>query len=965
MVELLAEYSNFASANGRYGICQANATPSSRCRINILQLCYIVLTPPTSKVRVQWLLRPERGAPQLLLLRRTSGRPGRLQMLWDDPTVRGAKSRRLTGGFIFDPGAGRSKFRKEIVVGHWLTGSYCRLQCRSSVYAASISGDNITKIQIWDDSKFYIKEFRESNELAIVFDAKGDDWCSFRDNWRGLRGVGFERPALYYICKHCWPEPGTGQHARMENRENRCLNHLKDPGVCPNAPAEVREQARHVLLGKGKLSVNEVTFTPVSSSISEPSDANEDEEIQEIPPPGTTGQGGSIIASRKKRKTSSGEQVHATSTLGRHLDRALSSAQRGAVNGKLFRTYDPPSRFILSTTVMDTEYARVEILELARLNKRQLMTFLIDGWEDALRRSLYGSVAAGIGEFPQMLDLADMTGKRGTADNLFDVALQALRRAEFKESEKHRLASLVTDDPTVMQSFRRKFQATHWWVLVFWCFLHKLNTIIGHILDHPEAKVIISQASRIVSFFNGSHFWGGQLKSAAANDNVKQKLRTHTESRWYSLIILCLIVLEYHRALVQICSRDDARRRIGGMTPVAHQIVKTCKPLVDAIGNLESREATLAECMLELIRCAREMYRIELDEEDEVGFWMHAKRVFNTEFHKINTDVHHLTLFLHPMCRKLATANAAKARTFETLVKTALGIAKQWRWDEKKAKLLIEDLRQYEQGQGKFAGGEADAKAWWMRIPDIHPLRQMAIVLHSIVPHTAEVERLFSNLGGIQGCRRINLTVENFKKLGILRNHYAAALWEADRKAGNIWKNGGVYELVYRAYSAHTRNLTATPQLSGRSLSSMYQVDSYIPQQPSVPSPSSTTRPSTAVQQQTPRLNCTHSGAAAGSGQQVVVDAGLRGFHLDYRKALTTRIKWMSPKLPDEYSNQCLEFEQQMPPSLSKAVEEISYVVRRTKGQLDWEGQAAATGKRGCWQSEADAGGRFGVNGTV
>ncbi|KAI0079191.1 hypothetical protein K474DRAFT_1705861 [Panus rudis PR-1116 ss-1] len=112
-------------------------------------------------------------------------------------------------------------------------------------------------------------------------------------------------------------------------------------------------------------------------------------------------------------------------------------------------------------------------------------------------------------------------------------------------------------------------------------------------------------------------------------------------------------------------------------------------------------------------------------------------------------------------------------------------------------------------------------------------------------------------------------------------------------------------------------------------------VDSYIPQQPSVPSPSSTTRPLTAVQQQTPGLHCTHSGAAAGSGQQVVADAGLRGFHLDYRKALMTRIRWTSPKLPDKYSNQCLEFEQQMPRSLTKAVEEISHVVRRTKEQLD------------------------------
>ncbi|KAI0074247.1 hypothetical protein K474DRAFT_1665591, partial [Panus rudis PR-1116 ss-1] len=38
----------------------------------------------------------------------------------------------------------------------------------------------------------------------------------------------------------------------------------------------------------------------------------------------------------------------------------------------------------------------------------------------------------------------------------------------------------------------------------------------------------------------------------------------------------------------------------------------------------------------------------------------------------------------------------------------------------------------------------------------------------------------------------------------------------------------------------------------------------YSPATFSSPPPSSTIRPSTAMQQQTPRLHCTHSGAAAG-----------------------------------------------------------------------------------------------------
>lgn len=60
----------------------------------------------------------------------------------------------------------------------------------------------------------------------------------------------------------------------------------------------------------------------------------------------------------------------------------------------------------------------------------------------------------------------------------------------------------------------------------------------------------------------------------------------------------------------------------------------------------------------------------------------------------------------------------------------------------------------------------------------------MAIILHSIVPHTADVERYFSGLGGTQSARHCNLTVENFEALSKLRASYAHNLYKMDRAAG-------------------------------------------------------------------------------------------------------------------------------------------------------------------------------------
>ena len=144
-----------------------------------------------------------------------------------------------------------------------------------------------------------------------------------------------------------------------------------------------------------------------------------------------------------------------------------------------------------------------------------------------------------------------------------------------------------------------------------------------------------------------------------------------------------------------ICIRADAQKRVGGLSPVAADVItiimhtsefwpllsqfhKTISPLVDAIGNLESRQVTLADCMLELIRCARDFNRLRLEEDDDYGFWEHAKLSFNWCFHAMNTCVHQLALFLHLFCQKLAIGRAASGHSLEFMIKVALKIAKKW-----------------------------------------------------------------------------------------------------------------------------------------------------------------------------------------------------------------------------------------------------------------------------------------------
>jgi hypothetical protein len=51
---------------------------------------------------------------------------------------------------------------------------------------------------------------------------------------------------------------------------------------------------------------------------------------------------------------------------------------------KLRPPYQPPSRYVLSHTIMDAEAARAQVEDMTRLKARKRLTLLFDGWEDRL-----------------------------------------------------------------------------------------------------------------------------------------------------------------------------------------------------------------------------------------------------------------------------------------------------------------------------------------------------------------------------------------------------------------------------------------------------------------------------------------------------------------------------------------------------------------------------------------------------
>jgi hypothetical protein len=86
-----------------------------------------------------------------------------------------------------------------------------------------------------------------------------------------------------------------------------------------------------------------------------------------------------------------------------------------------------------------------------------------------------------------------------------------------------------------------------------------------------------------------------------------------------------------------------------------------------------------------------------------------------------------------------------------------------------------------------FVGGHKDALIWWEDLPTTakkNPLKALAIMIHSIVPHMTKVECLFSALGSTQSTKQYNLSVSTFETLGKLRANYSCHLYNQDCATG-------------------------------------------------------------------------------------------------------------------------------------------------------------------------------------
>jgi hypothetical protein len=77
--------------------------------------------------------------------------------------------------------------------------------------------------------------------------------------------------------------------------------------------------------------------------------------------------------------------------------------------------------------------------------------------------------------------------------------------------------------------------------------------MIGEICSYPGMKTTVTKSTRVITFFNGSHYWGGQLKEEAKKHKVNRSLKKNCETRFYALSLQALSVIGNQYVNVLLC----------------------------------------------------------------------------------------------------------------------------------------------------------------------------------------------------------------------------------------------------------------------------------------------------------------------------------------------------------------------------------------------------------------------------
>ncbi|CAG8545044.1 5471_t:CDS:2 [Ambispora leptoticha] len=229
-----------------------------------------------------------------------------------------------------------------------------------------------------------------------------------------------------------------------------------------------------------------------------------------------------------------------------------------------------------------------------------------------------------------------------------------------------------------------------------------------HVIDIVDLSANRHRASFIKNKFQEIFVSNGfQISSAIAcvtdNPSVMELMKNLLKSEHPNIIPIrcCLYAFNLivknivgFASIVSTCNNNQNFRYHYATNDI---LIKIIKPVVDAIGRLESRDTTLADVFKELIYIHLEISKLE---EDSIsGFKAHALTVISRRAREFSNDIYFIALFLSPVYKSMAIS---KHMNGDRLLRGCLELARVWMFDKRDASLLFKELINYKDNNPPF-----------------------------------------------------------------------------------------------------------------------------------------------------------------------------------------------------------------------------------------------------------------------
>ncbi|CAG8435299.1 4131_t:CDS:2 [Scutellospora calospora] len=263
-------------------------------------------------------------------------------------------------------------------------------------------------------------------------------------------------------------------------------------------------------------------------------------------------------------------------------------------------------------------------------------------------------------------------------------------------------------------------------------------------------------------------------------EGLRHSLTTFCETRWYSLAKVCLGVKAFENGfnkcidLSKTSNYPAIRIEIQNIITNCHHfanndtLLKVLIPIIDAIGRLESRDATLADIFKKLlsIHCIISTENVSVE-----GFKNHALAALDKWTREFSDGIYFVSFFLSPSYKQIAMSGQMLGNL---IVRASLELAKAWGFDKKETTLLFKELISYKNGGSPLI---------WC----------FAMKVFAIVPHSVSVECLFSSLELVKTKLRNRISLALMGMLKILCHDLQQRLPKMPKKSPKA-NNQNIFE---------------------------------------------------------------------------------------------------------------------------------------------------------------------------